>query len=59
MMIFIGLVVGIAIGYLCFTIGFKFGVIATMARMEAIRVQMEDIFRDLQDLNSQWTEDEL
>jgi uncharacterized membrane-anchored protein YhcB (DUF1043 family) len=55
----ISLVIGIAIGFLCFRIGFKFGVIAAMARMEAIRVQMEDIFRDLQDLNSQWTEDDL
>ena len=55
----IALVIGIAMGYLCFTLGFKFGVIAAVARMEAIRVQMEDIFRDLQDLNSQWTEDDL
>jgi hypothetical protein len=59
MMTLIGLVIGIAIGYLCFHIGFKFGVIAAVARMEAIRVQMEDIFRDLQDLGSQWTEDDL
>lgn len=53
------LVIGIAIGYLCFHIGFRFGVIAAVARMEAVRVQMEDIFRDLKDLNDQWTEDEL
>ena len=59
MMTILALVIGIVVGYLCFTIGFKFGVIATMARMEAIRVQMEDIFRDLQDLSGQWTEDEL
>jgi uncharacterized membrane-anchored protein YhcB (DUF1043 family) len=55
----IGLVIGIAIGYLCFHLGFKFGVIAAMARMEAIRVQMEDIFKDLQDISDQWTEDDL
>jgi hypothetical protein len=59
MMTLLYLVIGIAMGYLCFTLGFKFGVIAAVARMEAIRVQMEDIFRDLQDLNSQWTEDDL
>ena len=59
MMTILALVIGIVVGYLCFTIGFKFGVIATMARMEAIRVQMEDIFRDLQDLSGQWTEDDL
>jgi uncharacterized membrane-anchored protein YhcB (DUF1043 family) len=55
----IALVIGIGLGFLSFRIGFKFGVIAAMARMEAIRVQMEDIFRDLNDLNAQWTEDDL
>ena len=59
MMTILYVVIGIAIGYLCFHIGFRFGVIAAVARMEAVRVQMEDIFRDLKDLNSQWTEDEL
>jgi hypothetical protein len=59
MMTILALIIGIVIGYLCFTIGFKFGVIAAMARMEAIRIQMESIFRDLEDLSGQWTEDEL
>ena len=56
---FIALIIGIVVGYLCFYIGFKFGVIAAMARMEAIRVQMESIFKDLEDLSGQWTEDDL
>ena len=56
---FIAVIIGMALGFLSFRIGFKFGVIAAISRMEAIRVQMEDIFRDLQDLNSEWTEDDL
>ena len=55
----VAIAVGILLGYLIFSLGFRMGVIAAVSRMEAIRVQMEDIMRDLQDLNTQWTEDDL
>jgi hypothetical protein len=39
--------------------GFKMGVLAAMARMNAVIVQMQDVVADINAFQKQWTEDDL
>jgi hypothetical protein len=51
-----------AIGsYISFRIGFRLGGISAIARMNAVVVQMQDVFQDIQEMQqrTQWTEDDL
>ena len=50
---------GIAAGYFGYRMGFKMGVLAAMARMNAVIVQMQDVVQDIEQFQKQWTEDEL
>jgi len=57
---FIGVFLGgIAAGYFGYRMGFKMGVLAAMARMNAVIVQMQDVVKDINDFQKQWTEDDL
>jgi hypothetical protein len=35
------------------------GVLASMARMNAVIIQMKDVVQDIEELQKQWTEDDL
>jgi hypothetical protein len=59
MNILITLVVGALAGYIIFRIGFQLGFTTALARMNAIIVQVQDVMQDLNDLQHQWTEDDL
>jgi hypothetical protein len=50
---------GVAAGYFGYRIGFKMGVLAAMARMNAVIVQMQDVVQDIEQFQKQWTEDDL
>jgi threonine synthase len=50
---------GVAAGYFGYRVGFKMGVLAAMARMNAVIVQMEDVVADINAFQKQWTEDDL
>jgi threonine synthase len=50
---------GVAAGYFGYRMGFKMGVLAAMARMNAVIVQMQDVVQDIEQFQKQWTEDEL
>jgi threonine synthase len=50
---------GVAAGYFGYRMGFKMGVLAAMARMNAVIVQMKDVVQDIEQYQKQWTEDEL
>ena len=55
MNIFLMFILGIALGYTIFQIGFRMGFVTALARMNAVIVQMQDV----SDLSHQWTEDDL
>lgn len=55
----VGVVGGIITSYVGYRIGFKMGVLAAMARMNAVIVQMQDVVKDINDYQKQWTEDDL
>jgi hypothetical protein len=57
-MIFL-LFVGAGAGYIIFRIGFQLGFTTALARMNAIIIQVQDVMKDLNDLQHQWTEDDL
>jgi threonine synthase len=60
MMTFIASFVGgVVAGYFGYRIGFKMGVLAAMARMNAVIVQMQDVVADINEFQKQWTEDDL
>jgi hypothetical protein len=59
MNILITLTVGAVAGYIIFRIGFQLGYVTALSRMNAIIVQVKDVMRDLDDLQHQWTEDNL
>ena len=59
MNIFITLIVGVVAGYIIFRVGFQLGFITALARMNAIIVQVQDVMKDLNDIQHQWTEDDL
>jgi len=50
---------GTVAGYFGYRIGFKMGVLAAMARMNSVIVQMQDVVADINDFQKQWTEDDL
>jgi threonine synthase len=50
---------GVAAGYFGYRIGFKMGVLAAMARMNAVIIQMQDVVQDIEQFQKQWTEDDL
>jgi threonine synthase len=50
---------GVAAGYFGYRVGFKMGVLAAMARMNAVIVQMQDVVQDIEQFQKQWTEDDL
>ena len=49
---------GVAAGYFGYRVGFKMGVLAAMARMNAVIVQMQDVVQDIEQFQKQWTEDD-
>jgi len=53
------LFVGASAGYIIFRIGFQLGFATALARMNAIIVQVKDVMEDLNDIQHQWTEDDL
>ena len=59
MNIFITLIVGAVAGYIIFRVGFQLGFTTALARMNAIIVQVQDVMKDLNDIQHQWTEDDL
>ena len=59
MNIFITLIVGVVAGYIIFRVGFQLGFTTALARMNAIIVQVQDVMKDLNDIQHQWTEDDL
>lgn len=60
MITFIGVFLGgISAGYFGYRMGFKMGVLAAMARMNAVIVQMQDVVQDIEQFQKQWTEDDL
>jgi hypothetical protein len=59
MNILITLVVGALAGYIIFRIGFQLGFTTALARMNAIIVQVQGVMQDLNNLQHQWTEDDL
>jgi threonine synthase len=50
---------GVAAGYFGYRMGFKMGVLAAMARMNAVIVQMQDVVQDIEQFQKQLTEDDL
>lgn len=50
---------GVVAGYIGYRLGFKMGVLAAMARMNAVIIQMKDVVQDIEELQKQWTEDDL
>jgi len=54
--VFIG---GVVAGYIGYRLGFKMGVLASMARMNAVIIQMKDVVQDIEELQKQWTQDDL
>ena len=50
---------GVVAGYVGYRVGFKMGVLAAMARMNAVIVQMQDVVQDIEQFQKQWTEDDL
>tara|TARA_R110000868_G_scaffold338487_2_gene599262 strand:- start:1288 stop:1473 length:186 start_codon:yes stop_codon:yes gene_type:complete len=51
-----------AIGsFISFRIGYRLGALSLMTRMNAVVVQMQDVFKDIQEMQqtTQWTEDDL
>lgn len=50
---------GVVAGYFGYRMGFKMGVLAAMARMNAVIVQMQDVVADINEYQKQWTEDDL
>jgi hypothetical protein len=59
MNILIMLIVGALAGYFIFRIGFQLGFATALARMNAIIIQVKDVMEDLNDIQHQWTEDDL
>jgi hypothetical protein len=59
MNILITLIVGALAGYIIFRVGFQLGFTTALARMNAIIVQVQDVMEDLNDIQRQWTEDDL
>jgi len=59
MKILIMLIVGALAGYIIFRVGFQLGFTTALARMNAIIVQVQDVMEDLNDIQRQWTEDDL
>jgi hypothetical protein len=59
MNILIMLIVGALAGYIIFRIGFQLGFATALARMNAIIIQVKDVMEDLNDIQHQWTEDDL
>ena len=59
MNILIMLIVGGLAGYIIFRIGFQLGFATALARMNAIIIQVKDVMEDLNDIQHQWTEDDL
>ena len=59
MNILIMLIVGALAGYIIFRVGFQLGFTTALARMNAIIVQVQDVMEDLNDIQRQWTEDDL
>jgi hypothetical protein len=53
------LFIGAGAGYIIFRIGFQLGFTTALARMNAIIIQVQDVMQDLNDLQTQWTEDDL
>jgi hypothetical protein len=53
------LFIGAGAGYIIFRIGFQLGFTTALARMNAIIIQVQDVMQDLNDLQKQWTEDDL
>jgi hypothetical protein len=53
------LLIGAGAGYIIFRIGFQLGFATALARMNAIIVQVKDVMHDLNDIQTQWTEDDL
>jgi hypothetical protein len=53
------LFIGAGAGYIIFRIGFQLGFTTALARMNAIIIQVQDVMQDLNDLKTQWTEDDL
>ena len=51
--------IGAGAGYIIFRIGFQLGFATALARMNAIIVQVKDVMQDLNDIQTQWTEDDL
>jgi hypothetical protein len=51
--------VGAGSGYIIFRIGFQLGFTTALARMNAIIIQVQDVMKDLNDFQHQWTEDDL
>jgi hypothetical protein len=59
MNILITLFVGALAGYIIFRVGFQLGFTTALSRMNAIIIQVQDVMKDLNDLQHQWTEDDL
>jgi hypothetical protein len=55
----VGVVGGAVCSYIGYRLGFKMGVLAAMARMNAVVVQMQDVVNDITEYQKQWTEDDL
>lgn len=53
------LVIGAVAGYIIFRVGFQLGFTTALSRMNAIIIQVQDVMKDLNDLQHQWTEDDL
>lgn len=59
MELIIALVCGAGGGYIIFRIGFQLGFTTALSRMNAIIIQVQDVMKDLNDIQHQWTEDDL
>jgi hypothetical protein len=55
----VGVIGGAMCSYIGYRLGFKMGVLAAMARMNAVVVQMQDVVKDITDYQKMWTEDDL
>jgi len=55
----VGVIGGAVSAYIGYRLGFKMGVLAAMARMNAVVVQMQDVVNDITDYQKMWTEDDL
>jgi hypothetical protein len=55
----VGVIGGAMCSYIGYRLGFKMGVLAAMARMNAVVIQMQDVVKDITDYQKMWTEDDL